>query len=270
MNLTERILTENDCWKAGRTIKPVGIMVHSMGVAQPNAEVFLKSWNKPGVEKCVHAFVARDAVIQTLPWNWRGWHAGGKANNTHISFEILEPAGHTYKGGTMIGYDTAKNAAYFADVYRNAVELSAMLCKQYGIDPDTGIVDHAEGYQLGISSNHGDVGHWFPKHGKSMDTFRADVKKLLKGEDEMDQETLRKIIGETFRELFQQAFDQAAERRRTEENAASPSAWAVEDWQRAVEQGVFDGTRPKAPLTREQAAVLLYRLGWQGNQEKEK
>lgn len=114
------------------------------------------------------------------------------------------------------------------------------------------------------------MGHWFPKHGKSMDTFRADVKKLLKGEDEMDQETLRKIIGETFRELFQQAFDQAAERRRTEENAASPSAWAVEDWQRAVEQGVFDGTRPKAPLTREQAAVLLYRLGWQGNQEKEK
>jgi uncharacterized coiled-coil protein SlyX len=23
--------------------------------------------------------------------------------------------------------------------------------------------------------------HWFPKHGKSMDTFRADVKKLLEG-----------------------------------------------------------------------------------------
>ncbi|KKB43708.1 N-acetylmuramoyl-L-alanine amidase domain protein [Bacillus thermotolerans] len=25
--------------------------------------------------------------------------------------------------------------------------------------------------------------HWFPKHGKSMDTFRADVKKLLNGEN---------------------------------------------------------------------------------------
>ena len=24
--------------------------------------------------------------------------------------------------------------------------------------------------------SHGDVMHWFPKHGKSMDTFRADVK----------------------------------------------------------------------------------------------
>lgn len=29
------------------------------------------------------------------------------------------------------------------------------------------------------SENHADPGHWFPKHGKSMDTFRADVKKLL-------------------------------------------------------------------------------------------
>ena len=29
---------------------------------------------------------------------------------------------------------------------------------------------------MGIASNHSDVMHWFPKHGKSMDTFRAAVK----------------------------------------------------------------------------------------------
>jgi hypothetical protein len=33
--------------------------------------------------------------------------------------------------------------------------------------------------KLGIASNHGDVMHWFPKHGKNMDTFRAAVKALL-------------------------------------------------------------------------------------------
>lgn len=27
MNLTERILTGSDCWKAGRTITPKGVMV---------------------------------------------------------------------------------------------------------------------------------------------------------------------------------------------------------------------------------------------------
>ena len=41
------------------------------------------------------------------------------------------------------------------------------------------IICHSEGAKLGIASNHGDVMHWFPKHGKSMDTFRADVKDLL-------------------------------------------------------------------------------------------
>lgn len=31
----------------------------------------------------------------------------------------------------------------------------------------------------GIASNHKDPGHWFPRFGKSMDTFRRDVKALL-------------------------------------------------------------------------------------------
>jgi hypothetical protein len=51
------------------------------------------------------------------------------------------------------------------------------LCKQYGIRPERPyLICHSEGHELGIASNHGDVMHWFPKHGKSMDTFRAAVK----------------------------------------------------------------------------------------------
>ena len=93
LKLSQEFLTENDCYQAGRKIVPKGIMVHSTGVAQPDPQVFIRRWNKPGVEVCVHAFVARDEVIQTLPWNWRGWHAGsgknGSANNTHINHNIL-------------------------------------------------------------------------------------------------------------------------------------------------------------------------------------
>lgn len=249
MELTEHILTGNDCWKAGRTIKPKGIMVHSTGVAQPDVRVFLKTWDKPGVLACAHAFVHQDGVTQTLPWNWRGWHAGGKANNTHISFEILEPAGHTYAGGVMVGYDAEKNAAYFQKVYRNAVELSAMLCKRYGIDPMTGILDHAEGYRQGLASNHADVDHWFPKHGKSMDTFRADVKQKLEGEaEEMTQEE------------FDRLFAKAMADYNARINAREVSDWAKEDWEQAAADGLLDGSRPAAPLTREQAATVLMRL----------
>ena len=139
LDLEQQFLTENDCYKIGRTITPKGVMVHSTGVAQPDPEVFISRWNRPDVEKCVHAFVSRERVIQTLPWTMRGWHAGTgtsgrSANNTHISFECCEPAGHTYQGGTMVGYDVKANQAYFEDIYRSAVELTAMLCREYSLE----------------------------------------------------------------------------------------------------------------------------------------
>lgn len=67
LDLTQQFLTENDCYQAGRTIVPKGIMVHSTGVAQPDPEVFIRRWNKPGVEKCVHAFVARTEPFRHCP-----------------------------------------------------------------------------------------------------------------------------------------------------------------------------------------------------------
>lgn len=39
------------------------------------------------------------------------------------------------------------------------------------------------------------------------------------------------------------------------------STWASPAWEKAVQAGVFDGTRPGGALTREQAAVVLERLG---------
>ncbi|MEG0321055.1 MAG: peptidoglycan recognition family protein [Oscillospiraceae bacterium] len=190
MELTQQFLTQNDCFSGGRTMLPRGVMIHSTGVAQPSPQAFIRQWNKQDVPVCVHAFVCETGVIQTLPWNRRSWHAGTgtsgrSANNTHISFEICEPKGHTYAGGTMLNYDVAKNADYFAKVYQNAVDLTAMLCKEYRLNPlqDGVVICHSEGYRRGVASNHADVEQWFPKHGKSMDIFRADVSKAMKGDD---------------------------------------------------------------------------------------
>jgi peptidoglycan hydrolase-like protein with peptidoglycan-binding domain len=42
------------------------------------------------------------------------------------------------------------------------------------------IIDHAEGYRLGIASNHGDVDHWFRKlYGITLDQIRRDVAALI-------------------------------------------------------------------------------------------
>lgn len=49
------------------------------------------------------------------------------------------------------------------------------------------------------------------------------------------------------------------------DKAEKPSEWAVEAWEKAVSKGLFDGKTPQSPLTREQAAVILYRLGLLGD-----
>ncbi len=185
MNLHKLILTNNACYKAGRTITPKGIMVHSTGANNPTLKRYVgpddgllgrnqynNHWNqdKPGGRQiCVHAFIGKladgsIATYQTLPWNHRGWHAGGKANDTHIGFEICE--------------DALTDATYFNKVYTEAVELCVYLCRLYGLT-EKDIIGHYEGHQKGIASNHGDPRNWFPKHGKSMDTFRAEVKNAL-------------------------------------------------------------------------------------------
>ena len=198
MNLRQLFLTNNDCYKAGRKIKPQGIMVHSTGANNPWLRRYVgpddgllgpnpnnNHWNTPtpgGRSVCVHAFIGKlqdgtIATYQTLPWDHRGWHAGGDANNTHIGFEICE--------------DGLTDASYFSAVYKEAVELCVHLCKLYGLS-EKDILCHSEGYKQGIASNHADVMHWFPKHGKTMDTFRVDVKKLLNEEDKSAEPAKKK------------------------------------------------------------------------------
>ena len=193
MNLNKLIFTENACYKAGKKITVKGIMVHSTGANNPWLKRYVgpddgklgknqynNHWNTyhpGGREVCVHGFIGKladgtVATYQCLPWDHRGWHAGGSANNTHIGFEICE--------------DDLTDGAYFAKVYKEAVELCAYLCKQYGLT-EKNIICHSEGYKQGVASNHGDVMHWFPKHGKSMDTFRAEVKTLLATDAKEDE-----------------------------------------------------------------------------------
>lgn len=179
MNLTKNYMTKNRCYTKAVSSYPKKLILHSLGCAQPKADVLIKQWNTPDASVCVHGFIETDRVIQTLPWDYKGWHVGkgskGSYNSNSIGIEICEPKGHTYKGGTMIGYDIKKNTDYFAKVYKNAVELFAYLCRQFNLDPLKDILCHSEVHALGYGSNHSDVMHWFPKHGKSMDTFRADV-----------------------------------------------------------------------------------------------
>lgn len=185
MKLNAKYMTRNDCFTAGKKITPKGIMVHSTATPGVMAADWFSRWNKSyragetTRQVAVHAFVDDKEVWQYLPWNHRGWHCGGTGNNTHIGFEICEPGGFSYgKGSTMVGYNVAKNESYFRKAWQNAVDLCVMLCQEYELTEED-IICHSEGAKKGIASNHGDVMHWFPKHGESMNSFRAAVKVAL-------------------------------------------------------------------------------------------
>lgn len=203
MNLRKCLATNNQCYKNAKKMTVKGIMVHSTGANNPNLKRYVQPDDgllgvnnngnhfntlKPGGRSvCVHAFIGKlkdgsIATYQIMPWDWVAWHSGGGSkgyayNMGYIGFEICE--------------DGLTDKTYFNKVYQEAVELCVYLCKQYGLT-EKNIICHSEGYAQGIASNHGDVMHWFPKHGKSMDTFRAAVKAGLNGQMQTATETATK------------------------------------------------------------------------------
>ena len=198
MNLKQNYLTESGCYKAGKRITVKGLMIHSVGCPQPKADVFMKYWNRADANACVHAIVEPDGdVYQLLPWDFRGWHSGGGANNTHIGVEMTEPSTIKYAGGanwTETG-NGENTKAHVLATYKCAVELFAYLCQQFGLDPvaDGVIISHSEGCKRGIASNHGDVEHLWSKFGLSMQQFRKDIKAAMEGS--LAADSLTAIMG---------------------------------------------------------------------------
>lgn len=189
MELIERFITKNDCYRNNiakedsrytvfQARGPVGLMLHSVGTPQSRAKVFADGWDVPGKDVAVHGVLQADGIVyQCLPWNFRGWHAGGTANNTHVGVEMTEPDQLRYTGGASFTVtDLAAARSQAEGCYRTAVELFAMLCRMYGIAPSA-IISHAEGARQGIASAHGDPEHLWRGLGLdlTMDTFRHDV-----------------------------------------------------------------------------------------------
>lgn len=251
MRLHKALLTRNDCYLRGRTIRPRGVMVHSTGANNPWLRRYLapddgrlgapspRHWNQGGVGACVHAMIGKAAdgsvaIYQTLPWTMRGWHCGRSGNDTHISFEICE--------------DSLTDEGYFQATYQAAVELTAYLCQLYHLDPqaDGVVLCHSEGYARGIASNHADVMHWWRKFGVSMDNFRRDVAEKMKGgERDLTEQEVRSIVRE---ELA------AAQ---SERDRLPASDWAKDGLEKAKAAGITDGTRPRGFATREEVALMV-------------
>lgn len=278
MELGQCILRENTCYQRNLEVAdsryatfqsrgPLGVMIHSTGANNPSLRRYLgpddgtigvnqygNHWNRPGLSVCVHAFIGKDKdgivrAYQTLPWNFRGWHCAGDGNDTHVSMEICE--------------DGLEDERYFTRCFALAAELTAKICKQYGLDPlsDGVVLDHTEGYRAGIASNHADVGHWLKRWGKTMDDFRHDTAQRMRMEESASPEAPEEP------EMPQDPEGEVGERnevgqKRYETLEAVPQ-WARDSVAPLVERGVIRGDGQGLGLSHDmiRLLVVLDRLG---------
>lgn len=202
------MMTNSTCYKQTRAFNPKGILWHCTGANNPylwryvqpsdndpNRAMLLSKigknnygtdWNHTYVEAGLNFWIGKLSdgtvtTLQTMPWNYRPWGCGsgpkGSCNDTHIQFEICE--------------DGLTDKNYFEACYKEAVEMTAYLCKMYGIDPlgttrcgtttVPTILCHKDSNDYGVGEAHGDVYNWFNNFGRTMDDVRKDVAALLGG-----------------------------------------------------------------------------------------
>ena len=204
-----RCFMTQSSWYKGSTAKMAvkGVLWHSTGANNPTLKRYVQPDDKASDKSKLLALIGTNAnkndlnhyatntgvnawigklaneevaAVQVGEWAKRPWGCGsgwrGSCNDGWIQFEICE--------------DGLGDKAYFEKVYKEACELTAYLCKLYGLDPKGTathwngvnvpvILCHQDSYNLGLGSNHADVLHWFTKYGKNMQTVRNDVAALL-------------------------------------------------------------------------------------------
>lgn len=230
-----------------------GLVVHWIGVPQARAEVirrnferqttgahYISDWNDGGIIQCVpEDEVCYHVGANTYTTTKQAICGGANPNWYLVGIECcIDPA-------TAIPGDYAAAGKYMdmgrpSDAqYQGLVAFAADFLRRHHLTVDN-------------LYRHYDITHkacpiWFVKDSGRWRKFKADVAAEMEGE-EMTQEQ------------FNAMFEKAVQAHADKVNAQPVSSWAAEAWAKAKAEGVFDGTMPRAALTREQAAVILSRV----------
>ena len=238
---------KQDFIQVGRTnrprysMKPIYITVHNTAnlARTANAEMHSRYVKNPSTKASWHFTVDDGNVIyQHLPLTESGFHAGdggGSGNRQSIGIEICENAGI--------------NQAKAND---NAIWLIQKLMKDHKI-PVTRVVPHK---------------HWSGKNCPSKllpawDSFIVKIKNETNKEDEAMRKELDALKAQynTLEAQYNRLEREVAVLKAIATPSETVSTYAKVAWLKAQNKGVLDGTNPRKPLTREQYATTLDRLG---------
>lgn len=276
------ILTHSTNYLQGsyRSTPPLGVVVHSTGVNNPNVSRYAtsrsdepnyayltqvigtnpnnNSWNQITTYTGVHGFCGKMAdghvqFVQTLPWYMQAWHVGQgwtgySLNNYYVGIEMCEDGLNDYN--------------YLMDVYNEMVEVIAYLCVYYGWNVYGSnyiggqqipvITTHYQGYLLGVASGHVDPTNWWDQYGLSIEQFRNDVQACINKKQEEDIVT-------------QAEFNQMMATYLGELAGKPTSDWAADAMDWAKSEGIMVGDEAgndmgQKFMTRQELAAVLQRI----------
>lgn len=170
-----------------KTFSPCGVVLHETANPEATAQNHFNYFNKAelpaGKRANAHAFVDWNELVQCVPYDERGMHAGQTANKKYIGVEMCNTS------------DPAK----FEIVYQNTLNLISDLFIQYdwGYCDNNNLMSHNEVSKKWGETNHTDPTAYFKKFGKTIDIFRTDLNIMLfnkKGQKILYGEVVEKMV----------------------------------------------------------------------------
>lgn len=220
MKISKQHLPRTSKKRTGRKMIPTYITIHSTGNSKSTAQ------NE------------RDYLTNPINTNSTGWHY---VVGDNIIIEAIPPTEIGYHAGDgrngpgntkSIGIEMVETGNR-DKVIKNTIKLVKYLQDRFNITNDK-VVRHYDWTGKNCPRILNKNGYW---------SEWIYFKTLLRKEDnKMTDKEIRKIIKEEIQGLN-----------------SKPSSWAKDDWEKAIEFGITDGSRPKGLATREEVISLIFR-----------
>ena len=209
--------------------------------AQNNADYFAREV----VEASAHYFVDPNGVVQSVKDSDTAWHCGRERGGSYYN---------DCRNANSIGIEMCsviRNGVYVIpeETMKRAAKLTRELMAKYHV-PISRVCRH---YDV----THKDCPEPWVRDESLWRKFKARLTAPVEPEPKKEETAL---TYEQFKALLQ--------RYEKENEGRNASAWASDAWKALTDAGITDGSAPQAPLTREQLAVMLQRLGLIGKGAK--
>lgn len=237
-----------------------GLVLHSVGCAQPHADVFAKVFNSPSAKASIHGCIEPGRFIEMAPiYKQSGrakkcYHVGsgpkGSRNNTHLGIEMTEPATIKYTGGaSFIDFNPANTKKHIEEVTDTAAQVFADLCIFHNI-PVEFITTHRQSHLDGFGGNHGDPEHIWKVTGYTLADFRKAVQKYIDAKKGdvlalMTKEEFNQILDEKLAAVKKEAVEAAKKVVPTEtvyRTIDNVPTYAKDSVEKAMKAGIINGT----------------------------